>query len=268
MPQKSKIQELADFGQSIWLDYISRSLMESGRLQRLLDLGLRGMTSNPTIFDKAISTSSDYDDQIIRLKGEGKNPFEIYDALTIQDIRNAANLFLPVYEETSFLDGYVSLEIDPRLAMKANESIAEGRRLYQAVNRPNLMIKVPATQAGFEIAEELLAEGINVNMTLIFSLDQYVQTAWAYLKGLNRLSHKTKDLKKIRSVASVFVSRVDTVVDSLLQEKIKKETDPASQGQLENFLGKAAVENSRRIFEKFQLLFNSDLFQNLKTYGA
>ena len=250
---KTTIQQLADYGQSIWLDYISRSLLETGRLKSLIDSGLRGMTSNPTIFNQAISSSCDYDSKITRLLESGKNTFEIYDELTIRDIQEACDAFKNVYEKTDALDGYVSLEINPKLAMNTDESIKEGRRLFKKVQRPNVMIKVPSTKAGFPVIEELLADGINVNVTLIFSVKQYEQTAQVYFKGMNRLAQKQKDLSRTRSVASVFVSRIDTAVDKLLDEK---KASPSLKG-------KAAVANSQLIFEKFQGLFAGDTFKAL-----
>lgn len=260
---KTTIQQLGEFGQSIWLDYISQSLMKSGNLQNLIDLGLRGMTSNPAIFNEAISTSTDYDEKIMRLSEAGKSSFEIYDDLTIHDIQEAADIFLPTYEKTSHLDGYVSLEINPKLAMKAEESMEEGMRLFKKVNRPNVMIKVPATQPGFQAIEELLAQGVNVNVTLIFSLDQYTNTVWAFFKGMKRLAKIKKDLSSTHSVASVFVSRIDTMVDKLLEERIAKENKENAKTKLQSLKGKAAVANARLIYQKFRLMFDSDVFNSL-----
>src|SRR3989338_1668997 len=247
---KTKLHQLSTLGQSIWLDYISRSLLESGKLKNWIDKGLRGMTSNPTIFDQAISQSTDYDEKITELRQQGRTPFEIYDALTIFDIQQATDFFKPVFVETQGLDGYVSLEINPKLAHQTRESIDEGKRLFKAVNRPNLMIKVPATEEGFPVVEELLAGGINVNVTLIFSLEHYRKTARAFLKGLERFSKQGGDISKVRSVASVFVSRVDTSVDKMLEERISQESDAGKKKKLSSLMGKAAVANSRIIFEE------------------
>jgi len=186
MPE-TVIQELCETGQSIWLDNINRSMIESGKLKELINQGLRGMTSNPTIFDKAISASTDYDEEILQLSKGEKTTFQIYDDLTIKDIQDAADLFLPTYQETDGLDGYVSLEINPHLAFYTNETIEEGKRLYQKVNCPNVMFKVPATDEGFKAIEELISSGISVNVTLIFSLEQYIKTAQAYISGIKRL---------------------------------------------------------------------------------
>ena len=260
------MHELAKIGQSVWLDYINRSMIESGKLKKLIDDGLRGMTSNPSIFNQVISTSKDYDEKIVQLKEAGKSTFEIYDELTIKDIRDACDLFKPVYGETNKLDGYVSLEINPELANNTDASVTEGKRLFKKVNRPNVMIKVPATQAGFPVIEELLANGINVNVTLIFSLAQYLDTTSAFLNGLEQLSRKAKDLSNIRSVASVFVSRIDTMADKMIDDKIK--ADPGAQKQLAGLKGKAAVANCQLVYEKSKDIFASARFQKLAQQNA
>jgi len=265
---ESSLQKLAQYGQSPWLDYISRSLIESGKLQKLIDQGLRGMTSNPSIFNQAIGTTNEYDAKILQLKKKGNSTFEIYDELTVKDIQDAADVFLPVYEKTKRLDGYVSLEINPLLANQIKEQADEGLRLFRKVNRPNLMIKVPSTKSGLVVIEELIAHGINVNVTLIFSLEQYVQTAKAYFRGLKRLAEKEKDLSHVRSVASVFVSRVDSMIDPILDEKIKNTTDKMKQEKLGSLKGRAAVANCRVIFEKFKELFASDEYKELTKKNA
>lgn len=257
MPQ-TKLHDLAELGQSIWLDYINRHMIESGELQNWIDRGLRGMTSNPSIFHKVISSGTDYDERIARLKQEGKSTFEIYDELTVADIQDAADHFQPVYEETGRLDGYVSLEIDPNLANDSIASIKEGKRLWQKVGRPNVMIKVPATPAGFPVIEELLSDGINVNVTLIFSLDQYTATVGAYIRGLKRLAEGGGDLSRIRSVASVFVSRIDSAIDQLLDDN----------GVTEDLKGKAAVANSRLVWEVSKEWFATGDFKRLQEQGA
>ena len=212
----TKMHELAALGQSVWIDNISRSMIASGRLKSLIDQGLRGQTSNPTIFKQAITASADYDARITELAEAGKNTFEIYDELTIKDVRDAADLFKGVYAETKGLDGYVSLEIDPHLAQEHEAQFKEGLRLWKKLARPNVMIKVPATKNGCLVVDDLIAEGVNINTTLIFSAEQYQQVAWSYLKGLARLAHKGGDVGKIRSVASIFVSRIDAAVDKWL----------------------------------------------------
>ncbi|UCG90902.1 MAG: transaldolase [candidate division WOR-3 bacterium] len=265
---QSKMQELADFGQSIWLDYISRSLIETGRLKKMIAQGLRGMTSNPTIFDNAVSASADYDKQIAALKMLNKSTFEIYDELTVKDIQAAADLFRPVYEKTNNIDGHISLEVNPKLAYNIKETIEEAKRLYTKVNRPNVMFKVPSTDEGFAAIEELLAEGININITLIFSVQQYTNTAEAYIKGIERLLQKGGDVSTVCSVSSVFVSRIDTLTDKLIDEKSTRESSIEVRTKLEALKGTAAVANSAMIYKKYQDIFSSNRFKPLQEKGA
>ena len=255
---KTIMEQLGALGQSVWLDYISRALIKTGRLSELIGLGITGMTSNPTIFDQAIQAGNEYDTQITELKKAGKPIFAIYDDITIADIQAAADVFKPIYERTKGLDGYVSLEINPQLAYKTQETIEEGKRLARKVNRPNVMFKVPATDAGYEAIQTLLAEGINVNVTLIFSLGQYQKTAAAYREGITRLLQHKGDARRVRSVASAFVSRVDIVVDTLLAQH----NDAAS------LAGKAAVANAQIIYQAYARIFSGDQFQQLKQQGA
>jgi transaldolase len=264
----TRIAELASFGQSIWLDSISRSMMKTGKLQDLINKGLRGMTSNPTIFDKAISSGIDYENKISELHELGRSTFEIYDDLTVRDIQDAADLFKPVYDKSGGRDGYVSLEINPKLAFQTEETIKEGRRLFEKVNRPNVMFKVPSTNDGFGAIEELLSDGINVNITLIFSLEQYEKTAHAFLRGLKRLLEKQGDLTKIASVASVFVSRIDTAVDKMIDELLSQEQNGDTKNRLVSLRGKAAVANSKIIFQKHLEIFSGEEFRALQDRGA
>lgn len=254
---KTILHELAKLGQSLWIDNISRSMITNGQLQKLIDQGLRGQTSNPTIFKQAISTGSDYDQKIQSLSEASQNTFDIYDELTIQDVADAADIFREVYEKTQGLDGYVSLEINPKLGHELDAQLQEGLRLWKKLNRPNVMIKVPATKNGISVFEGLIAQGVNVNVTLIFSAEQYSQVVWAYLKGLNRLQQSGGDLKKLRSVASIFVSRLDTAVDKWLDEH----NDSHLRGQ-------AAVANAQIIYHKFQQICLSKEFKNLQARGA
>lgn len=260
--KNTSIKKLAEFGQSIWLDNINRAMIENGKLKANIQLGLRGLTSNPTIFDKAIGGSGDYDRQIAKLSGQNKTVFDIYDDLTIKDIQDAADIFLPVYEETKNLDGYVSLEINPALAFDKQKTIEEGRRLHKKVNRPNLMLKVPSTEQGFEAIEALTASGINVNVTLIFSLRQYIKSALAYLKGLKSFLKEKGDISKVCSVASVFVSRVDTAADDLLERKL------SADNKLVSLKGKAAVANASLIYKKYLEIFSGKEFEGLEKNSA
>jgi len=265
---KTVMHELCEIGQSIWLDNINRSMIDSGKLKELINQGLRGMTSNPTIFDKAISASTDYDEAISQLSNGDKTTFQIYDDLTVKDIQDAADIFLPVYEESEGLDGYVSLEINPHLAFNTTETIEEGKRLHQKVNRPNVMYKVPATNEGFKAIEEFISSGFNVNVTLIFSLEQYSKTAQAYMNGIKSLLENGGDPRKVRSVASVFVSRIDNTIDALLEEKESKEQEENIKNELCSLKGKAAVANSRLIYKEYQGILASEEFKALWEKGA
>jgi transaldolase len=265
---KTTVQELAEYGQSVWLDYISRSLIDTGRLKGLISKGVSGLTSNPSIFDKAVSAGRDYDGYIKALKEKGKTTFEIYDEVTVKDVQDAADLFLPVYDASKGVDGYVSLEINPKLAYDAEQTITEGRRLHKKVKRPNILFKVPSTEAGFPAISALLAENINVNVTLIFSLEQYVATTEAYFRGLEKLAKNGGDLRTVRSVASVFVSRVDTLVDELLDERLETEMASVHKQELEKLKGKAAVANATIIYEKYTEAFSNERYRHLAEQGA
>ncbi|HSQ79191.1 MAG TPA: transaldolase [Candidatus Bathyarchaeia archaeon] len=262
------IRDLDAFGQSVWLDHISRDLIQTGHLRSLIDFGLSGMTSNPTIFDQAVGSGAAYDDQIRGLRRGGAAPFDIYDELTTTDVRDAADVFRPVHERTTGLDGYVSLEINPKLADDAKRTIEEGRRLHGKVGRPNVMFKVPATDAGYGAIEELTAAGINVNITLIFSTRQYHETAMAYLRGIRRLIRANGDPSQVRSVASVFVSRIDTAVDRELEALIAGETDARRKELASSLLGRVAVANAHLCYVEFLKIFETDEFRALDEKGA
>jgi transaldolase/glucose-6-phosphate isomerase len=254
----TKLHELGDLGQAIWLDYIRRSFITSGDLQALIDDGLRGITSNPTIFEKAIAGSTDYDDALHRLVEEGRTVEEIYEALVLADIRRAADLLRLVHGQTGGADGYVSLEVNPNLAHDTDGTIAEARRLFAALDRPNVMIKVPATPAGIPAIGTLIGEGINVNVTLIFSLAQYEAVAEAYIAGLERLAETGGDLSKIASVASFFVSRVDTAVDRAL----------VGAQHAASLQGKIAIANSKLAYARFREIFSGERWERLAAQGA
>jgi transaldolase len=262
------IRELNEFGQSAWLDNINRAMMRSGKLAEWIEIGLRGMTSNPSIFDKAISKSNDYDEEIRKLRDAGKSVFEIYDDLTVSDIREACDMYRPIFSDSDGLDGYVSLEINPKLAFKTDETVEEGRRLSGKVDRDNLMLKVPATEEGFPAVEELVSSGINVNVTLIFSVQQYVKTADAYLRGMKRLIAGAGDPSKVASVASVFVSRVDTSVDKALDARMVEASDPELSRQVAGLRGKAAVANAAVIYARYMEILGSEQFRDLKRQGV
>jgi transaldolase len=266
--ENSAIRDLGAFGQSVWLDAISRSLIKTGRLQSFIDLGLAGMTSNPTIFDHAVAGGPEYDDQIRDLRRGGASTFEIYDELTTTDVRDAADLFRPVYERTAGLDGYVSLEINPKLADDTQRTIDEGLRLFRKVGRPNVMFKVPATEAGFGAIEELTAAGVNVNTTLIFSTRQYRETARAYLRGIKRLIAGDGDPRQVRSVASVFVSRIDTAVDKELEALASRETDLARRALADGLKGRIAVANTHLCYAEFRRIFATEEFRGQAARGA
>ena len=213
------LRKLEDFGQSIWLDYIRRQMITSGDLQRLIDAdGLKGMTSNPAIFEKAISGNHDYDEAIRALAMQNQSLEEIYQALTVEDVQLAADVFLPLYEKLDGKDGFVSLEVNPHLARDTAGTIAEARRLWQAVARPNIFIKVPATPEGLPAITQLISDGINVNVTLLFGLPRYEKVAEAYIAGLEARAARGQSLKRLASVASFFLSRIDVLIDPKLEK--------------------------------------------------
>jgi transaldolase len=263
------LAQLKTQGQSVWYDNIDRSQLASGEFKRLLDEdGIVGVTANPTIFEKSISAGHAYDAQIKQLIQEGKNVNEIYETLIITDIRTVADLLRPIYDRTNALDGYVSLEVSPELAHDTNATLSEARRFWKLVDRPNLMIKIPATPAGIPAIEAALTDGINVNITLIFSLDSYKNVAEAYLNALESRNAEGKDISRIASVASFFVSRVDTLVDKLLEDKIKASSNPTEQAHLKALEGKAAIANARVVYQEFKRIFGSPRFETLKHSGA
>ncbi len=253
----TKIHELADLGQAIWLDYIRRSFITSGGLQDLIDKGVRGVTSNPAIFEKAIAHSDDYDEQMQDLVGNGIDDEGIYEALAVKDIEMATDAFREVYADTNGADGYVSLEVSPRLAYDTEGTVAEAYRYFQELERPNLMIKVPATKEGIPAVEELISQGINVNITLMFSMAHYEAVAQAYINGLEKLAEKGGDVSKVGSVASFFVSRVDAKVDPMLEE--------AGATELQ---GKIAIANSKAVYRRFKEIFSGDRWDKLADNGA
>ncbi len=259
--------KLQSFGQSIWLDYLGRGAIESGELQRLIEEdGVSGVTSNPSIFEEAIVESTDYDSDIDRLAREGKTAGEIYQSLTVRDIQMAADLFRPMYERLDGKDGFVSLEVSPHLARDTAGTIAEARRLWAAVNRPNIFIKVPATREGLPAIRELIREGINVNITLLFGLPRYREVAEAYVAGLEARASEGKPLKHVASVASFFLSRIDVLVDPML-EKIMK-GGGAKAELAATIRGQVAIASARMASEIYQEIFSSARFKTLATREA
>ncbi|HEY4388272.1 MAG TPA: transaldolase [Ktedonobacteraceae bacterium] len=265
----NRLQQLQTQGQSVWYDNIDRSQLQSGEFQRMLNEdGILGVTANPTIFEKSISSGHAYDAQINQLIQEGKNTNDIYEAAVIQDIRTVADLLRPIYDRTEGKDGYVSLEVSPVLAHDTEGTLSEARRFWKIVDRPNLMIKIPATPEGIPAIHDALRDGINVNITLIFSIESYLQVAEAYVSALEERNGSGEDISRIASVASFFVSRVDTLVDKLLDDKIKSTSDAAEQQRLKDLRGKAAIANARLVYQDFKRVFQSPRFETLKHAGA
>lgn len=253
----TKIHELNRLGQAIWYDNIRRSLLDSGELQTLIHNGVTGVTSNPTIFDKAIAGSEDYDKDLRSLSKTGKAPEKIFWTLAADDIRRTADLLRPIYKREEGVDGYACLEVDPRLAHKTGETIAEAQRLFALLDRPNVMVKVPATSAGIPAIEKLISEGVNVNVTLIFSLAQYEAVANAYIAGLEELAASGTEPGAVASVASFFVSRIDKAVDEVLEEVGVKDLQ-----------GKVAIANAKMAYARFKDIFSGSRWQALASAGA
>ena len=261
--------ELEALGQSVWLDDIDRGQLRSGQFGRLIDEdGLSGATGNPTIFEYSITHDTTYDEQMRQLIAQGKPAQEIYEALAMTDVRTVADLLRPTYERTNGQDGFVSIEVSPYLAHDTTGTLAEVRRFWHTIERPNLMVKIPSTPAGVPAIRQALAEGININITLIFSIENYHQVAEAYLGALEERLAAGKDVSRIASVASFFVSRVDVLVDNLLEDKIKAASRSAEQQQLKALEGKAAIANARLAYQEFKRLFSGPRFAALKQQGA
>ena len=253
------IQQLGRLGQSVWYDNMYRALIETGELQRLIDSGVTGLTSNPTIFEKAISSSDDYDESLVAHAKRSSDPQDLFEGLAVEDIRAAADLLLPIYERTEGADGFASLEVNPHLAHDTKGTIKAARRLFLALDRPNVMIKVPATPEGIPAIRDLIGRGINVNVTLIFSLEMYARVRDAYVAGLEDLVAAGGDPARVSSVASFFVSRVDSSVDGLIGD---------SGGALDEYAGKAAVANAKIAYQDFKSTFSTDRFRAVAERGA
>jgi transaldolase len=263
----SPLQKLHSLGQSIWLDYIRRDLVESGKLAKLIEQdALRGMTSNPSIFEKAVDESDLYDEQIQDLVEDGKSPEEIYEIVTQTDVRSAADVFRDVYDETDGKDGFVSLEVNPHLAHDTDGTISEAKRLWKAVDRPNIFIKVPATREGLPAIRDLIAEGININVTLLFGLPRYREVVDAYISGLEARVEAGKALDSIASVASFFLSRIDVLVDGKLETMA--EDGGTNADRAAKLRGEVAIASAKTAYMIHHELFGTDRFAKLAERGA
>src|SRR5436190_9261887 len=264
------LKTLNEFGQSVWLDFVSRDLLKSGGLARLIaEDGLRGVTSNPSIFEKAIGHGDDYDALIAEAEASGDlDPGALFEDLAVRDIQEGADTLNVVYEQTQRRDGFISLEVSPYLAMNTHETIEEARRLWHEVNRRNLMVKVPGTKPGLPAIRTLISEGINVNVTLLFSQQVYAEVAEAYISGLEAFAKKGGDPHKVSSVASFFVSRIDTLVDDELDKKIAAAADPADKARLQSLKGKVAIANAKLAYQSYKNLYGEERWLRLAQQGA
>jgi len=265
----NRVEELGRAGQSVWLDFMQRSLLTTGALGKLIDQdGIRGLTSNPTIFEKAVAGSDDYDELFAALALERKTASQAYDALTLRDIRDAARIFRPVWESSAHRDGYCSLEVSPKLAHDTQGSIEEARRLWKALGAPNVMIKIPGTPQGVPAIEQCISEGININVTLLFSQEAYVTVAEAYLRGLERRAKAGLDVAELASVASFFVSRIDSEVEKRVGKARAQGVDERRGQLFDGVLGQVAIANAKLAYRLYQGLFSGPRWQALASKGA
>jgi len=263
------IKALNDFGQSPWMDYIRRDLLTGGGLKKMIDQdGLRGQTSNPTIFEKAITGGQFYSDITDSPEAKKLDAKGVYEKIAIRDVQDATDIFKGVYAETKRRDGYVSLEVSPLLANNTQGTIDEARRLWKSVNRENVMIKVPATPEGIPAIRQLLEDGLNINITLLFAQSAYEQVAEAFLSALEARAKKGEDISHIASVASFFVSRIDTLIDGKIEEMLKTEKDAGKKALLESIEGKVAIANAKLTYKKYQELFGGARWKALAAKGA
>lgn len=263
------LKGLLAYGQSPWMDYVRRDLLTSGQLKKYIDNdGLRGMTSNPSIFEKAITGSNLYADVLNSQEAKSLNANGLFEKVAIRDIQDACDIFKPIYDAANRRDGYVSLEVSPFLGFDTRASIDEAHRLWKAVNRPNVMIKIPGTPEGLPAIRQCLEAGLNINITLLFAQNRYEQVAEAFLSALEARAAKGQDISHIASVASFFVSRIDTLVDSTIDEKLKTASDPAAKALLESIRGKVAIANARLTYQKYQELFGGSRWKALSSKGA
>ncbi|MEQ8971534.1 MAG: transaldolase [Coleofasciculus sp. C1-SOL-03] len=259
-----------NYGQSIWMDNLSRTIIESGELKQLIESrGVHGITSNPAIFEKAIAGNAIYDADIEAGIKANKSVQEIYESLVFEDIRNACDILKPIYDQTDGLDGYVSIEVPPTIAKDTESTINEARRYYQEIGRENVMIKIPGTPEGLPAFEQVISEGINVNVTLLFSVQSYIDTAWAYVRGLEKRAETGEDISKLASVASFFLSRIDSKIDDRIDEKLHAGVDRIEKdAKLEDVKGKVAIANAKIAYQKFKEIIQSDRWKALSAKGA
>ena len=261
--------KLIEYGQSYWIDNLNRKMITSGELERRVSKeGLRGMTSNPAIFNKAISKSNDYDEQIKDLAKQGFQTDKIYEALVVKDVQDACDVLRPVYEQSEGVDGFVSLEVSPYLARHTEETMKEARHLFEKVNRPNCFIKIPGTEEGLPAIEQMLYEGININITLLFSIHRYEEVARTYIKALQRRAKEQKDLTRIASVASFFVSRMDVLVDQLLSHRTLSDKTDNTTLLSRELTGKIAIANAKLAYQSYKKIFGSQEWKDLEKIGA
>jgi transaldolase len=261
--------EIEQYGQSIWMDHLTRDLIQTGELKRLIeDQGILGLTSNPAIFEKAIAGNATYDATIEAGIRANKPIEEIYESLIFEDIRNACDFFCPVYEASQGRDGYVSIEVPPTIARDTESTLREVKRYFNAIARDNVMIKIPGTAEGLPAVEAAIAAGINVNVTLLFSVQSYIDTAWAYIRGLEARVASGEDISHIASVASFFLSRIDTKIDDLIDTKLKQVDQIEKKAKLEAVKGKVAIANAKIAYQEYKKIINSDRWQTLAARGA
>ncbi|XWK88090.1 MAG: transaldolase [Phormidium sp.] len=264
------ILEIQEYGQSIWMDNLTRDLIESGELKKMIETrGIKGITSNPAIFEKAIAGNKIYDADIEKGIREGLPTYKIYESLIFDDIRHACDIFRPIYEQSNGLDGYISIEVPPTIAHDTEATINEARRYYQEIGRENVMIKIPGTSSGLPAVEQVIADGINVNVTLLFSVDSYINTAWAYISGLEKRAAEGKDISKIASVASFFLSRIDSNIDGRIDNKLKAGVESINvEAKLRAVKGKVAIANAKIAYQKYKEIIESDRQKALAEKGA
>ncbi len=261
--------QLAELGQSIWLDYMRRDLVTGGELQKLIrEDGLKGLTSNPTIFQKAVESSNLYDDLFAEWASKKASPGEVFEALAVRDIRDATRIFRPVWEETRHRDGYSSIEVSPTLAHDTEGSLTEARRLWKALSVPNVMIKIPGTKEGVPAIEQAISEGINVNVTLLFSQEAYVQVAEAYIRGLEKRAARGEDVSQLASVASFFVSRIDSLVEKIIAQRGKAGATPEQKRLFDQVMGKVAIANAKQAYQRYLKLYSGARWKALADKGA